>query len=227
MFRHIKFLGYFITLGDLAYYAYSDKNKKDIEFNPTTNSELCFDFNVNPTTCLINQEIEPGIWCFTKEFSYEHSNTINSCEAIHKFLQDSKFSGRLNAVADYTGRSKRSSSTKTDWQIIETRFKQYPHFELNGSPNPLVKDRVMCINNTFESSSGKIRQFVNAKECKFLDTDLITQNWNSTRTGLNDKGGLIGHKSDAAGYFSVKHFNTDMIFDDITNTSAVTTSSGW
>lgn len=196
-----EYEGSFEKAGGLVYYNYTRENYSELKFNPELDTVLCWDFNVNPMSCEVNQLFDKDKWVFNKEFYHHDSNTFATSEAVYNFLTDNNFHGDLYITGDYTGGSRRTSASQTDWQIIMDRFKNFnPTYKIRQTTS--VKDRVNCTNAAFKNALGEIKQYVNIKECPNLDKDLCMVTWKENGVELNDEGGKRTHASDAGSYHS-------------------------
>jgi hypothetical protein len=126
------------------------------------------------------------------------SNTAAACE---EFLSRTAkyFTGTPLAVrvlGDSTGEQRRTSASRTDWQIVKDFFGRYPErvdatFRI-PSANPPVKDRVNCVNAKLRNYAGQYRVFVNPQGTRLVDLDKS----DPART----------HVSDALGYLIAREF---------------------
>jgi PBSX family phage terminase large subunit len=188
--------GEFVNLnGNLIYYGYSDANLKDIEYNPNMPIGVGMDFNVNPMSAVIFQEVEPSVYCAIDEMVLKQSNTRHMCETILE-----KYPNQVFTVApDATGANKSTKGT-TDFAIIKQVFGGRLDRLIHPPSNPRVKDRFNCVNAAFGTGDGKISLYVSPK-CKELIKDFkqITAPFDEYKR-KNEKAGRV-HTSDAAGYF--------------------------
>ena len=206
-----EYEGEFVEFGSCVYYAYSNLNYSDIEFNSTSDTYLCFDFNVNPMTCLINQRIDNDKYCFVKEFSLDNGNTTLTCEVVIDYLETNKFNGTLFLTGDYSGKSAHSSSSFSDWLIIENYFKNFkgnsgrPHPDIMPTKN--IRNRVNALNSLFKSMTGEVRQFVNKEQCPILDKSLLYLQFTGRGNEFDvSKGKDYSHSPDAASYFAYNYY---------------------
>lgn len=171
-----KFLS--LTSGKV-YYAFDRKiNVAEIkDFNGAY--WLACDFNVNPLCAVRGLVNEHSIY-ITDEIYLKDSNTFALADTIKK-----DWGTGLRIVPDSTGNSRRTSSAKSDHQILRDAGLQviYNH-------NPLVKDRQNCVNNLL----NKKRLTIHPK-CKWLIKDL-------EQLLHDNKDESLSHISDALGYLS-------------------------
>ena len=200
-----EYLARYETMSGLAYYAYSDANYSDIKFDKSRDTYLCFDFNVDPMTCAVNQKVSDGKYCFTKEFVMPRSNTEDTSKHIASWLQSQNFNGNLQVTGDNAGTYRSTTSRRTDWYIIEQIFKNYNGYAKRIRRTNSIRERVSALNAMFKSMSGEHMQYVNRAACPVLHNNLIMQT-NKADGTLEDNGGKIGHITDGASYFAMNYF---------------------
>jgi hypothetical protein len=115
---------------------------------------------------------------------------------------------------DATGSSRKTSASRTDWQIIKEFFGRNTErfkvqFRVPGA-NPPVKDRVNCLNARLCNYAGDRRVLI-APKCKELAKDFEQVGWKTDANGnalaeLDKSDGLRTHVSDALGYMIAKEF---------------------
>lgn len=138
------------------------------------------DFNVCPMTSVCCYVVGDTIYV-VDEIWLENSNTY----ILRDTLLDKYDCRNITQVADSTGDSRRSSSHKTDHQILREGG-----LNVARSRNPPVGDRYNCVNNLLE----KGRLFVHPR-CKMLIRDL-------EKMMKDNKKAELSHISDALGYLS-------------------------
>ena len=113
-----------------------------------------------------------------------------------------------------TGEQRRTSASRTDWQIVKEFFGRHRDrfdviFDVPSS-NPLVKDRVNCVNAKLRNHAGQNRLFVDGR-CKHLIKDLEQVSWKADPHGnsladLDKSDPMRTHVSDAVGYLVAREF---------------------
>jgi hypothetical protein len=199
-----------------AYYPFDRAHcVKNYGFDP--HLEFCWslDFNTNPMCSVISQ-IRHGVVLVLDELILPDSNTPAACE---EFLNRTAkwFSGMPMAVSIYgdsTGEQRRTSASRTDWQIVKEFFGRYPErftvaFRV-PTANPPVKDRVNCVNAKLRNHAGQYGLFVNSA-CKSLIKDLEQVCWRTDPHGnslveLDKSNSHLTHASDALGYMIARKF---------------------
>jgi hypothetical protein len=199
-----------------AYYAFDRAHHvQNFPFNPHRQLDWALDFNMNPLCSVLAQVHENGGIAVLEELILPDSNTVAACE---EFLsRTAKFSGRPLSVCVYgdsTGEQRRTSASRTDWQIVKDFFGRYPDrfhatFRIPSS-NPPVKDRVNCVNARLRNHAGQYRVLVN-QSCKALIKDFEQVCWKTDPSGnslveLDKSDPMRTHVSDALGYLIAKVF---------------------
>jgi len=176
--------GQFVNMNSgQVYYAF-DRNKhvKQIDIRPQDLLMVGLDFNVHPLCGVFVAKRGEMIYVID-ELYLENSNTFEAAKEILK-----RFPARyMQVVADETGNRRRTSSNKTDHEII-----RQSGLDLLKFRNPGVKDRYNNINRLFDKNYIKIHP-----RCKNLIRDLEQLTYD------NDDP-LLSHMSDAFGYVSWK-----------------------
>ena len=195
----------FETTGNTVYYMFGDYVNTDYQYNPNLKTVLAWDFNINPLSTILIQEVSKDYWVCTKEFVINNQNTESQCQVIDTFLQATGFTGELLFTGDHTGKSHHTSATRSDWQIIENFFKNYKGYYKKTKPCRSHKDRVMTLNNLFHNSLQGERLKINFKECPKLVRDLRITEWKANGIQIDKREG-ISDPSDALSYFPFNHY---------------------
>jgi Terminase large subunit, T4likevirus-type, N-terminal len=217
-----------------AYYAFGQAN---VIHSPQHPLWWALDFNVNPNCSLIGQTINGKIRVL-EELVLPDSRTLRACEEFlarsekwckvpepvdvppdaegYYELLSRLQPAPLNVYVygDASAQSQHTSASRTDWQIVKDFLGRYPdrfhaHFRVPSS-NPLVKDRVNCLNAMLCNYSGERHLFVDSK-CKELQRDLQQVAWKADPHGnilsdLNKSDPVRTHLSDALGYYVALEF---------------------
>lgn len=144
------------------------------------------DFNVTNMSAVVNV-IDGDKTIAVDEFTKVY-DTFEMCEKISE-----KYSGhRIMVYPDASGSSRKSSSKKTDHQIIRESG-----FELKtAASNPFVKDRINSMNRLFREQ----KQLVNTEKCPRLTEALENHAYDDN--GDPDKTDGYDHITEAQGYFT-------------------------
>ena len=115
---------------------------------------------------------------------------------------------------DATGQQRKTSATRTDWQIVKDFLGRYPdRFKAQlrvPSSNPLVKDRINCVNAMLRNHAGQHRLLIDPR-CKELIKDFEQVCWKADPhrnqlADLDKSDPLRTHTSDATGHFIAHEF---------------------
>ena len=162
-----------------------------IEINKFDPIELCFDFNIDPATCLIRQH-GPD-WCHTyDEIRLDNSNTFEMCEVIK-----TKYGDRLFLIyGDATGHARNFAvkGNKSNYQIILNELGlPDKHLRVPRS-NPYVKESRTLTN----ALMARLPNYLIHPRCKYYIQDLqfvevdekgeINKKTNTHRSHLLDCG---------------------------------------
>lgn len=187
--------GSFEDLFDIVYYAYSPDNHTTAEYySNALETYLCFDFNVNPMTCVVNQKLNDGKWYAVKEFVHASSNTMRTGGLVRDWLVENGFPSYLGLTGDYSGNSSKTSAraSVTDWTILKDIFPE--HKKKRAIVTRSLKNRVNALNSKFKPMTGELKQLVNPKTCPQLDKGLNRLRIDAKANGFAfDTGGSVDH----------------------------------
>lgn len=172
--------GQFVNISDGQVYYNFDRNLHTGNYSllDTDYFLMGLDFNVHPL-CGVFVARRGEMIYIVDELYLENSNTFAAAKAI---LEKYPYRRPL-IIADETGNRRKSSSAKTDHEILRRAG-----FEVAPFKNPPVKDRQNNINRLFERNYIKID-----KRCVNLIKDL-------EQVTYETKNDLLTHISDALGY---------------------------
>jgi hypothetical protein len=175
------------------------------------------DFNIHPMCSVIGQ-CEGDLVQILDELALPDSNTLAACEEFlnrtEPWVRNSQLPLQLNIYGDATGDSRRSSASRTDWEIVREFFSRYrDRFKtsfLVGSANPAVRDRTNCVNALLRNQAGLRRLCVDGR-CKQLIQDFERVHWKADANGnplgeIDKSDPARTHLSDALGYMVAKEF---------------------
>jgi hypothetical protein len=212
-----EFLATFENLGvGRAYYAFDrEHNVREIIRNPGVPLIWALDFNMNPFCSVLLQSYGGNIRIL-EEMILPDSNTLAACEELLSRTQKwhDGFPKEIHVYGDATGEQHRTSSSRTDWQIVKDFFGRHPDryrpiFHIPRA-NPPVKDRVNCVNAMLRNYAGQQRLFVDPR-CKGLIQDFEQVCWKNDPHGntlaeLDKSDPRRTHLSDAVGYYVSREF---------------------
>jgi hypothetical protein len=203
----------------MAYYAFDrDANVRPVSYDPHLPLFWSLDFNINPMCGVIGQR--DGEWVHVlDEIVLADSNTMAACEEFLKraepWLRQAYPPVQLDVYGDATGDARRSSASRTDWELVRNFLgqhrNQYRSVIHVGSSNPPVRDRVNCVNAKLRSQAGDRRLIIDPR-CKHLIQDFERVHWKTDVNGnafndIDKTDPVRTHTSDALGYMIAKHFS--------------------
>ena len=200
----------------LAYYAFDrDCNVKSLAYKPGEDIVWALDFNMNPFCSLLGQ-LEGNQVRILEELILTDSNTEAACKEFLartlKWLMSSRL--KIYVYGDATGEQRKTSASRTDWQIVKDFFDRYSRrFDAHvrvPSVNPPVKDRINCVNARLRNYAGAHRLLIDPG-CKHLIKDLEQVHWKTDPYGnslgeLDKSDPKRTHVSDALGYMISREF---------------------
>lgn len=212
-----EFEASFETLGvGRAYYGFErTQNVGNLVLSPEFPLYWSLDFNVNPM-CSVLAQIHNGAVYVLEEMILPDSNTLAACEELLSRTAKWRTGGRLDicVYGDATAEQRRTSASRTDWQIVKEFFGRHPYeftatFRVPSS-NPPVKDRVNCVNAKLRNHAGQHLLKVNSS-CKHLIKDFEQVCWKTDPHGnalaeLDKSDSMRTHVSDAIGYLIAREF---------------------
>jgi hypothetical protein len=185
----------------LAYYAFNE----NLNLRPCSELDLglgfidlCFDFNVNPTTLLVAQELGDKVQ-IKREYSLKNSSTPAT---MREFCEDHKHLNSKMIIryhGDSTGHNRKSNTGKSDYYYVEELLQEYGFQFQRCVPgvNPGIIDRVNWTNAWLCNVKGEARLEIDPS-CRELIRDFSAQ---ETEGRVPSARNNLGHKADAAGYY--------------------------
>jgi len=234
-----EFQASFENLGvGLAYHAFHrTRNVAPLRYDPKLPLFWALDFNMNPLCSVLGQTRNGKVFILD-ELILPDSNTLAACEEflertrkwtmapeLPDLPQDSEILeeilARLKPLplnvyvhGDATGEQRKTSASRTDWQIAKDFFGRYTDryrasFRV-PSANPPVKDRINCVNAMLGNHAGEHRLLIDPR-CKQLIKDLEQVCWKADPHGnplaeLDKSDPMRTHVSDAVGYWIAREF---------------------
>jgi hypothetical protein len=198
----------------LAYYAFERAHHvRPVNYDRRFPIFWALDFNMNPLCSVLGHEYAGMVHIFD-ELILPDSHTLAACEEFLARTQSFTVPLNVHVYGDATGEARKTSASRTDWQIVKDFFRRYPeryHVQFHvPSANPPVKDRINCVNGKLRNHAGQHRVRINPK-CKHLIKDLEQISWKadphgSSLAGLDKSDPMRTHVSDALGYFIARQF---------------------
>lgn len=193
----------FVSLSEgRTYYAFSEANISRCTFDPNAYTVVTFDFNTaagKPFCCYVLQQRSPERWECVKEFAITGTHTREVCGFVDEYLNEKRFAGRLSISGDYAGSAHRSTSSFSDYQIIEQVLGHHNGFTKLIRPTRRIKDRTEALNAWLCNAQG-VRCLLIDESCTILRRDLEQVTWSADGLKLNDKDPKLTHASDAVSY---------------------------
>jgi hypothetical protein len=204
-----------LTAG-MVYYAFSrSENVHPVRYDPQLPIFWSLDFNIDPMCSVIGQRDGDRVNILA-ELALENSNTPEACQAFVRragpWLSGPRLGPQLQVYGDATGDSRRTSASKTDWQIVKdslSNLRARVTFH-QAKTNPPVKDRVNCVNAMLRNHAGERRLLVDPG-CAALIEDLERVHWKTDPHGnvqaeIDKSDVRRTHLSDALGYMIAREF---------------------
>jgi hypothetical protein len=199
-----------------AYYAFDrTHNVANLGFSPQRPLCWALDFNMNPL-CSVLAHFNGVRVHILEEMIQPDSNTLQACEEF--LLRTEKWRTewplKVYVYGDATAEQRRTSASRTDWQLVKDFFGRHPDlFDVTfrvPSANPPVKDRINCVNALLRNHAGDQRLFVHPS-CKQLINDFEQVCWKADPYGnpladLDKSDPRRTHVSDAVGYLVAREF---------------------
>lgn len=213
-----EFEGEFVNFTGLAYYNFSRaRNVAKLQYDPTSNIILCFDFNVSPGVLSIQQLQDLpkpsnlyGSGIIDEVYIKRNSNTPRIC---NKFISKyGEHQGHIFCYGDATGGAQGTAKVQgSDWALIKQILWAHfgtdrIHFKVPLS-NPKERDRINSVNSRLCSYNGDIRMMIDPK-CQHTIRDFEGTVLVEDGTGKIDKKADLemSHLTDAIGYHIYKEW---------------------
>lgn len=181
--------------------------KSPFRYDPNHPMILTCDFNVSPMCWNIIQNHD-GIDIVLDEI---HIDTASTQVAIEEFVE--RYHGHKAEIFVYGdavhGRQRRTSATRTDFEIIErglkgnnARKRKFPRIDIRiGKTNPAITDRIAAVNARFRTASGKRLLFFVAESNKYSIMDCEKCGFIPGTRQPDESDKTIGHHMSAVGYY--------------------------
>ena len=211
-----EYEGSFVNFLGRAYYAFTDKNKGSLRYDPNQAIGFCFDFNVDPGIAVIVQEQalpseRYGTGVIGEVYIPQNSNTEMVCRRL---VEDwGTHQGEVRIYGDASGGMRRTSATTgSDWDIVMAILKPVFGDRLKirvPRANPGERGRVNAMNTRCKNAAGDIRLVVDARKAPKTAADLDGVRLVEGGSGEIDKhyDKTLTHLSDALGYYIFYEFS--------------------
>lgn len=170
-----------------------------IQYDPTLDLHLSFDFNYSPAVCVLAQLRGQEIHFF-KEFYCLDSDTWELSSLVTDWIDEQGHEADIYIYGDATGAARSAASRLSNWDIVFDAFKSIDFIlghrlhKRFDKVNPPVVNRINSCNCLFIAD----RVYVDLAECPELvkDWEMVTLNGE----GIDKADILRTHLSDAAAY---------------------------
>lgn len=191
-----------------AYWNYSPIDSvisdSDLALNPNLPLRLVCDFNVSPMAWNLIQEYRQNGDLYSYVLDELHIDTASTEIAAAELLDriGGQWKAGIEVYGDATGQHRRTSATRTDYQIIEDALERSSSpFEINiGPSNPTVSDRVAAVNARLLDARG-VRKLYISNRCKHTRSDFEKVGFKPGTRQLDKDDGNLTHHTDAIGYY--------------------------
>jgi len=212
-----EFEGSFETFAGQVYFAFNRIHcVKERAYDPALPLHIGMDFNVNPMSATIWQEVPTpdGLVAWQiDEVVIPTSDTVEMCKEITArygkpgFDPSRRDVSHVTVYPDPAGVQRRTSAQgKTDISLlVDAGFRV-----LALQSHPLVRDRINLVNARFEAADGKRRAFV-APRCR-KSIECYERLEYKEGTSEPDKKSGFDHIPDASGYFMFGRYSHNPIF---------------
>jgi hypothetical protein len=204
-----------LTAG-MVYYPFSRAdNVRPRQYDPRLPIFWSLDFNIDPMCSVIGQREGDRVHILA-ELALPDSNTNAAFRAFVEragpWLSAPRGAAPVDVYGDATGATRRTSASRTDWQIVKECFGslscRVTYHQTKA--NPPVKDRVNCVNAMLLNHAGDRRLTVDPG-CKELIQDFERVHWKTDPHGnvqaeIDKSDPKRTHLSDALGYMIAKEF---------------------
>lgn len=175
--------------------------RSDLRLDASLPLIVACDFNVDPMVWIVGQSHQGEAWALDEIVIEGGATTIAAARELTR-----RYPGRDREVivyGDASGNSRKTSATRTDYQIIrDVLGAHYSSLSVrSGGTNPAVLDRVHAVNALLRSADGRIRFSLHSR-CRVLADDLARVSWKpGTRDIDKNSNRSLTHASDALGYW--------------------------
>lgn len=145
---------------------FTDKNVRDIAYQPEMDLHISCDFNVDPMCWVFAHKTDEKVFYFD-EIAMENTTTSKACDEFLRRYPAHK--GRVIVNGDASGDNRSCTSEYTNYVIIKKKLLQYGYdaeIQIKAF-NPPIKNRIMAFNSKIRSADGEICLFVD-KKCEKL-----------------------------------------------------------
>lgn len=187
---------------------FSDKNVKQIQYQPEMDLHITCDFNVDPMAWILAHKTEDKVFYFD-ELVIENTTTSKVCDEFYARYPNHK--GKIIVNGDASGDNRSCQSEYTNYVIIKKKLESFGYSpEIKIRPfNPPIKNRIMAFNAKVHNANGETCVYIDPK-CKKLLYNIYNLRYKEgtslidlpTYTQIKQDKELkfLGHPMDAASY---------------------------
>ena len=203
-----EYLALYVDANDKPFlYVFDDKIhavNPGYEANPHLDLWLSFDFNVDPMSCIISQQLGVSELIIFDEIRLDDSGTSEMCDHI-----TAKYPGfSYQATGDATGANRNTAAggSISDWYIIRDKLRPIEPIKKRRKNLPLSDSRTLC-NSILQNANVRI-----TKNCENLINDFAL-------ASVDENGKLLKEQSQSGlHFFDCGRYLLDAVFPDfITN----------
>jgi hypothetical protein len=206
--------GKFVNMvGALAYSAFSAEHqmRADLAADPALPLRVSFDFNVNPMTVVVGQQIAGprGVeFHVLRSIALMGSTVMDACDALVRHYP--AWPAGVVVYGDASGKNRSHQSLRSNYDIIRERLTPLGPFTLKvPTANPAVALRVNSVNVLCRNAKGETRLWLagDPKAPRTAPTRELVKSLQGTvkKSGTDDiqkkPGETVSHLSDALGYW--------------------------
>lgn len=172
------------------------------QYRPDMRIVVSSDFNVDPMCWTLGHEIDGRAVVFD-EINIRNTNTPATLDKLYEMHKDHVVG--WDFFGDAAGKARKTSATVSDYIHIlnDKRFVNKKVFYTNS--NPLTSERFAATNAVLCNANGQSRCIIHPR-CKRLIADLSHRAYKEGTRDPDDRGGQMGHMSDAFGYWIYRRF---------------------
>ncbi len=170
-----------------------------IAHQPSLELDIACDFNVDPMAWCVGQHKADEAWALAEISIPGGATTEQACREVIRRYPDRK--QHVVVYGDASGTARKTSASRTDYQIIQDVLGGHYHGLRMCVPNsnPPVADRVNAFNAMLRSATGHVRYTIDP-QCKGLVNDLARVSWRPGTRDIDKRNKKLTHFSDADGY---------------------------
>lgn len=145
---------------------FTDKNIREIKYQPELDLHITCDFNVDPMCWIFAHKTDDKVFYFD-EIAMENTTTAKACEEFLRRYPAHK--GNVIVNGDASGDNRSCTSEYTNYVIIKKKLLEYGYdTEIRIKPfNPPIKNRIAAFNAKVKNANGDIGIFID-KKCEKL-----------------------------------------------------------